>query len=75
MTKTRFRGEFTMTQEEAKAAIVREFHALPEAKQLSTIERLAFVRQMMEKYKFRALGHPYQLIRGWLIRELPDENW
>ena len=49
-------GEFTMTQEEAKAAIVREFHALPEAKQLSTIERLAFVRQMMEKYKFRALG-------------------
>jgi hypothetical protein len=64
-----------MTQEEAKAAIVREFHALPEAKQLSTFERLAFVRQMMERYKFRALGHPYELIRGWLIRELPDENW
>lgn len=64
-----------MTQEEAKAAIVREFHALPEAKQLSTIARLTFVRQMMEKYKFRTLGHRYQIIRAWLIRELPDENW
>jgi hypothetical protein len=64
-----------MTQEEAKVAIVREFHALPEAKQWSTTERLAFVRKMMKKYKFRALGHPYQIIRAWLIRELPDENW
>jgi hypothetical protein len=53
-----------MTQEEAKVAIIREFHALPEAKQWSTNERLAFVRRMMKKYKFRALDHPYQLILG-----------
>ena len=65
----------SMTQEEARAAIVREFHSLPEAKQVSTVERLEFVRQMMSKYKFKANGHPYQVIRGWLIRQLPDENW
>lgn len=65
----------SMTQEEARAAIVSEFHSLPAAKQVSTVERLEFVRQMMSKYKFKANGHPYQVIRGWLIRELPDENW
>ena len=64
-----------MTQDEAKAAIVGEFHSLPEAKQLSTVERLDFVRQMMSKYKFNTPRHPYQVIRGWLIAELPDENW
>lgn len=64
-----------MTQDEAKAAIIREFHSLPEAKQLSTVERLDFVRQMMLKYKFNTPGHPSKVIRGWLIAELPDENW
>jgi hypothetical protein len=64
-----------MTQDEAKAVIVQEFHSLPEVKQVSTNERLEFVRRMMAKYKFKTSGHPYQVIRGWLIRELPDENW
>lgn len=48
----------SMTQEEARAAIVSEFHSLPAAKQVSTVERLEFVRQMMSKYKFKANGHP-----------------
>jgi hypothetical protein len=64
-----------MTQDEAKLAITREFRSLPHEKQESTMERLNFVRQVMEKYKFKSTGHPYQVIRGWLIRELPDENW
>jgi hypothetical protein len=38
-----------MTQDEAKAAIVREFHSLPEVEQVSTVEQLNFVRRMMSK--------------------------
>jgi hypothetical protein len=68
-------GHATMTQEEARLAITKEFRSLPQAKRESTVERLHFVRQVMEKYKFKCTGHPYQVIRSWLIRELPDENW
>jgi hypothetical protein len=64
-----------MTQDEARQAITKEFRSLPVAKRESTEERLNFVRQIMAKYKFKCAGHPYQVIRGWLIRELPDENW
>jgi hypothetical protein len=64
-----------VTQDEAKAAIVQEFRSLPEEKRVSTNARLEFVRQMIGKYQFKTSGHPYQVIRGWLIRELPDENW
>jgi hypothetical protein len=38
--------------------------------QVLTNERLEFVRRMMAKYKFKTSGHPYQVIRDWLIREL-----
>jgi hypothetical protein len=64
-----------MTQDEAKQAITKEFRSLPAVKQQSTAERLNFVRQVMGKYKFKCSGHPYQVIRSWLMRELPDENW
>jgi hypothetical protein len=64
-----------MTEDEARRAITKEFHTLPPVKQTSTVERLNFVREVMGKYKFPCAGHPYQVIRSWLIRELPDENW
>ncbi len=64
-----------MTQDEARQAITTAFHDLPLKTRESPVKRLNFVRQAMEKYKFKCSGHPYQVIRSWLIRELPDENW
>ena len=64
-----------MRQEEAKKAILREFRALPQSKRESSADRLAFAMQMMQKYKFRSSGDPYEVIKGWLMRELPNENW
>ena len=64
-----------VTRAEAKEAILREFRAFPESKRESTAERLLFATEMVQKYKFQSSDDPYEVIKGWLISELPDENW
>ena len=69
------REAISMKQEDAKEAILREFHKLPESKRNSGADRVEFAMEMIQKYRFKCSGDPYEAIKGWLIREMPEENW
>jgi hypothetical protein len=64
-----------MKQEEAKTAILREFRALPEAKRESGPDRLTFARQMKDRYKFESAADADEVILGWLVNEISDDDW
>jgi hypothetical protein len=59
----------------AKAAILREFRALPEAERESGFARLTFARQMKDKYQFQSAADTDEIILGWLVNEISDDDW
>jgi hypothetical protein len=64
-----------MTQDEAKAAIMREWRALPKLTRASSFRRVSFAMKMVDKYPFEGSTDPFQVIKGWLSREFPGESW
>jgi hypothetical protein len=64
-----------MKQESAKAAILREFRALPQAKRESGSDRLAFAKEMKDKYQFESAADADEVILGWLVNEISDDDW
>ena len=64
-----------MKLEVAKAAILREFRGLPEAKRESGSDRLTFAKEMKDKYQFESAADADEIILGWLVNEVSDDDW
>jgi hypothetical protein len=57
-----------MKKDDAKAAILREWEALPEVERMNDAQIVVFAMKMSRKYPFRCSGDRYQHIMGWLQR-------
>ena len=55
-----------MTLEQAKTQILSEWRALPETDRADEQKKAEFALKMVQKYKFRCSGDPYQHIIDWL---------
>jgi hypothetical protein len=63
-----------MKPEEAPRAILRRWRAKPAAERQTQTQAVAFAKEIKDKYAFRYSGDRYQIIKGWLISELPTQN-
>jgi hypothetical protein len=61
--------------EAAKAAILREFRKLSGAQRESVADRLTFARQMKDKFQLTSSADPDEIIMGWLVNEISDDDW
>jgi hypothetical protein len=59
-----------MTQDEAKAEILRAWRALPADERRTDHQAAAFAMKLAGEYRFRCSGDRYQVIKGWLLNAL-----
>jgi hypothetical protein len=59
-----------MKQEDAKAAIIREWMALSFNERQTESQAASFAMQIKDRYAFKCSGDRYQVIKGWLQRHL-----
>jgi hypothetical protein len=59
-----------MKQEDARAAVIREWMGLPFNERQTESQAALFAMQMKDRYVFKCSGDRYQVIKGWLQRHL-----
>jgi hypothetical protein len=60
-----------MKRDAARAIILSEWSALPEAERSTQHQAAVFAMKAMPRYPFRCAGDPYQRIKGWLLQRRP----
>lgn len=62
-----------MLKEDAKAAALKAWRALPAERRQSEQDAAMFAMRIKDDYRFRCSGDRYQVVKGWLITDL--DRW